>query len=96
MNGEISLTKENNSYVLKTDEIKKDGFNYIAIIDLKYETMAMEFIYVLETNCKNGNYYDFVEEAYEEDKDEIELISNSVYFKNNNMVMETRYKCNSE
>lgn len=96
MNGEISLTKENNSYVLKTDEIKKDGFNYIAIIDLKYETMAMEFIYVLETNCKNGNYYDFIEEAYEEDKDEIELISNSVYFKNNNMVMETRYKCDTE
>jgi AAA+ ATPase superfamily predicted ATPase len=95
-NGEISLNKENSRYILKTDEIKSDGFNYVTVIDIKYEIMAMEFIYVLENNCKNGNYYDFIEEAYEEDKDELELIDSSVYFKDRNMVMETKYKCDVE
>jgi hypothetical protein len=95
-NGDISLIKENNRFILKTDEIKSDGFNYITIIDIKYEEMAMEFIWVLENNCKNGNYFDLIKEDYEEGNDELESVDSSVYFKNNNMVIEARYKCDVE
>jgi hypothetical protein len=95
-NGDISLIKENNRFTLKTDEIKSDGFNYITIIDIKYEEMAMEFIWVLENNCKNGNYFDLIKEDYEEGNDELESVDSSVYFKNNNMVIEARYKCDVE
>ena len=93
-NGEILLTRENLNYVLKTEEIKSDGFCYISIINLKNEYTAMEFIYALETNCRNGNYYDFIEQAYEEDKDDLEIVRTNAYFKNNNMVIEVEYTCN--
>ncbi len=95
-NGEISLVKEKNYYILKTDEIKSDTFNYITIIEIKYESMTQEFIWVLENNCKNGNYYDFIESAYDDDKDDLELIEKKSYYKNNNLVLETRYRCDVE
>lgn len=90
-NGEISLTKENEIFTLKTDEIKANGFNYITIIEIKDVDSAMELIYVLETNCKNGNYYDFVDQIYT-DSDDLKYIDSSYYFKNKNLVQEDRYR----
>ena len=94
--GDISLVKENKTYILTTNEIKDDGFVYRTIIEIKYEIMSQEFIYALETNCKNGNYYDFIHSAYEEGNDDLELIGSNCYFKDNNMVIETKYKCDAE
>lgn len=89
--GSINLSWKNDVFTLETKEINEDGFTDICIIEFtEEEGEAAEILFVIERMKLNGRYHQLFKTLCLQN--EMELIGEDSYFKNNDLCFEYRYR----